>query len=179
MPQERKTILITGASSGLGQGMAREFAAEGKNLCLCARRLDRLEALKKELEEKHSGITVSIKTLDVNAHEDVFRVFQEFKQEQDQIDRFIINAGMGKGAALGTGYFEANKATAETNFVAALAQCEAAMEILREQKQGHLVTISSMSAFRGMPRAMTVYAATKASLVNRGYPCGLNENLRQ
>ena len=166
MPQERKTILITGASSGLGQGMAREFAAEGKNLCLCARRLDRLEALKNELEEKHSGITVSIKTLDVNAHEDVFRVFQTFKQEQGHIDRFIINAGMGKGAALGTGYFEANKATAETNFVAALAQCEAAMEILREQKGGHLVTISSMSAFRGMPRAMTVYAATKAGLAS-------------
>ena len=150
--------------------------------CVCAPvGLDRLEALKAELEEKHSGITVSIKTLDVNVHEDVFRVFQEFKQEQGHIDRFIINAGMGKGAALGTGYFEANKATAETNFVAALAQCEAAMEILREQKGGHLVTISSMSAFRGMPRAMTVYAATKAGfgVVNRGYSCGLNENLRQ
>ena len=166
MSQQRKSILITGASSGLGQGMAREFAAQGKNLCLCARRLDRLEELKAELEGQHSGITVSIKTLDVNQHQDVFRVFQEFKQELGQIDRFIINAGMGKGAALGTGYFEANKATAETNFVAALAQCEAAMEILREQKQGHLVTISSMSAFRGMPRAMTVYAATKAGLAS-------------
>ncbi|RUO77768.1 SDR family oxidoreductase [Idiomarina seosinensis] len=166
MSQQRNTILITGASSGLGQGMAREFAAQGKNLCLCARRLDRLEQLKQELQSEHRNITVSIKTLDVNQHDDVFRVFQEFKQELGTIDRFIINAGMGKGAAIGTGYFKANKATAETNFVAALAQCEAAMEILREQEAGHLVTISSMSAFRGLPRAMTVYAATKAGLAS-------------
>ncbi|MGM0524602.1 MAG: SDR family oxidoreductase [Pseudomonadota bacterium] len=166
MSQQRKTILITGASSGLGQGMAREFAAQGRNLCLCARRLERLEELKQELQSEYTNITVSIKTLDVNEHDDVFRVFQEFKQEFGTIDRFIINAGMGKGAAIGTGYFKANKATAETNFVAALAQCEAAMEILREQEAGHLVTISSMSAFRGLPRAMTVYAATKAGLAS-------------
>jgi short-subunit dehydrogenase len=163
---QRNTILITGASSGLGQGMAREFAKQGRNLCLCARRVDRLEALKAELEQQNANIKVSIKALDVNQHDDVFSVFNEFKQEFGSIDRFIINAGMGKGAALGTGYFHANKATAETNFVAALAQCEAAMTILREQQQGHLVTISSMSAFRGMPRAMTVYAATKAGLAS-------------
>lgn len=166
MAQQRNTILITGASSGLGQGMAREFAKQGRNLCLCARRVDRLEALKAELEQQNANIRVSIKALDVNQHDDVFSVFNEFKQEFGSIDRFIINAGMGKGAALGTGYFPANKATAETNFVAALAQCEAAMTILREQQQGHLVTISSMSAFRGMPRAMTVYAATKAGLAS-------------
>ncbi|MBL4742334.1 MAG: short chain dehydrogenase [Idiomarina sp.] len=166
MAQQRNTILITGASSGLGQGMAREFAKQGRNLCLCARRVDRLEALKAELEQQNANIKVSIKALDVNQHDDVFSVFNEFKQEFGSIDRFIINAGMGKGAALGTGYFHANKATAETNFVAALAQCEAAMTILREQQQGHLVTISSMSAFRGMPRAMTVYAATKAGLAS-------------
>lgn len=146
--------------------MAREFAAQGKNLCLCARRVERLEALKTELEQQNPGIRVLIKALDVNQHDDVFSVFNEFKAEMGSIDRFVINAGMGKGAALGTGYFHANKATAETNFVAALAQCEAAMTILREQQQGHLVTISSMSAFRGMPRAMTVYAATKAGLAS-------------
>jgi short-subunit dehydrogenase len=71
---------------------------------------------------------------------------------------------MGKGASIGTGYFYANKQTAMTNFVAALAQCEAAMEILRAQNAGHLVTISSVSAMRGLPRALTTYAATKAGL---------------
>lgn len=160
----RNTILITGASSGLGEGMAREFAAQGCNLALCARRTANLEALKTELEAAHPGITVSVRALDVNDHAQVFAVFKGFADELGGLDRIIVNAGMGKGASLGTGYFEANKQTAETNFIAALAQCEAALEIFRAQNRGHLVTISSMSAVRGMPRAMTVYAATKSAL---------------
>ncbi|SFR38208.1 hypothetical protein SAMN04488070_0266 [Pseudidiomarina maritima] len=161
----RKTILITGASSGLGEGMAREFAKYGRNLALCARRTERLDALKQELEKAYPEIKVSVKALDVNQHDDVFAVFKAFKEEFGSIDRVIVNAGMGKGASLGTGYFYANVQTAQTNFVAALAQCEAALEIFREQNSGHLVTISSISALRGMPRAMTVYAATKAGLL--------------
>jgi short-subunit dehydrogenase len=73
---------------------------------------------------------------------------------------------MGKGAAIGSGFFEANLQTAQTNFIAAIAQCEAAMAIFREQNNGHLVTISSISAVRGFRRAMTVYAATKAALTS-------------
>ncbi|MCC1497382.1 SDR family oxidoreductase [Alcanivorax sp. 1008] len=162
----RKTILITGASSGLGRGMAREFAAMGRNLALCARRTDRLEELKLELESKHPGIKVSIKALDVLNYDQVFEVFREFREEFSGIDRIIVNAGMGKGQPLGTGYFWANRQTAETNFVAALAQCEAAMEIFRAQNDGHLVMISSMSAMRGMPKNLTTYAATKAGVAS-------------
>jgi short-subunit dehydrogenase len=160
----RQNILITGASSGLGAGMAREFAARGRNLALCARRTDRLETLRAELILKHPAIQISVRALDVNDHDQVFTVFQSFREDLGTIDRFIINAGMGKGASIGTGYFYANKQTAMTNFVAALAQCEAAMEILRAQNAGHLVTISSVSAMRGLPRALTTYAATKAGL---------------
>jgi hypothetical protein len=160
----RKTILITGASSGLGDGMARQFAALGRNLALCARRTERLEALKQELASKHPGIKVSIKALDVNQYDDVFRVFREFEQEFGGLDRVIVNAGLGKGQPLGTGYFYANRQTAETNFVAALAQCEAALEIFRKQNRGHLVMISSVSAMRGMGRNLTTYAATKAGV---------------
>jgi len=160
----RKNILITGASSGLGRGMAIEFAKKGRNLALCARRMERLEALKTELLEINSSINVFIRPLDVTDYEQVFNVFQEFKSDMGTIDRIIINAGMGKGASLGTGYFKANRQTAETNFVAAIAQAEATMEIFREQNAGHLVTISSISAVRGFRRALTVYAATKAAL---------------
>lgn len=160
----RKNILITGASSGLGKGMAIEFARMGRNLALCARRVERLEELKAELQSINPDIKISVMPLDVDNHDQVFEVFQAFKQEFGEIDRIIVNAGMGKGASIGTGYFYANKQTAVTNFVSALAQCEAAMEIFRGQNAGHLVTISSISAFRGARRAMTVYAATKAGL---------------
>lgn len=164
MPQRRQNILITGASSGLGEGMAREFAAMGRNLALCARRVDRLVELKAELEAKHPGVKVSVRPLDVNQHEQVFEVFRAFKQELGQIDRVIVNAGLGKGQPIGKGRFDANLQTAQTNFIAALAQCEAAVEIFRAQNSGHLVSISSMSAMRGLPRNLTTYAATKAGL---------------
>jgi len=160
----RKNILITGASSGLGREMAIQFARKGRNLALCARRVERLETLKEELLAIDPNIHVLIKSLDVNDHNAVFTVFNEFQQELGQLDRVIVNAGMGKGASVGTGYFEANKQTAVTNFVSALAQCEAAVTIFRAQNSGHLVTISSISALRGFRRALTVYAATKAAL---------------
>jgi short-subunit dehydrogenase len=160
----RKNILITGASSGLGAGMAREFAKKGRDLALCARRTERLEELKRELLEINPAIRVSIKALDVMDYERVFTVFRAFAEEFGGLDRVIVNAGIGKGRPVGTGYFWANRQTAETNFVAALAQCEAAVEIFRAQQNGHLVVISSMSAMRGMPGNITTYAATKAGV---------------
>lgn len=162
----RKNIIITGASSGLGRGMALEFAKQGANLALCARRVDRLEELKNELIEINPKIELHISSLDVNDHQAVFDVFSNFREKMGSVDRVIVNAGMGKGASIGTGYFEANKQTAETNFIAAIAQAEAAMTIFREQNFGHLVTISSVSAVRGFRRAMTVYAATKAAITS-------------
>lgn len=162
----RKTILITGASSGLGEEMARQFAARGHDLALCARRTDRLDALRGELEERHPGQRFEVRALDVNDHDQVFEVFRAFKADFGTIDRVIVNAGLGKGAPIGTGRFDANKETAVTNFIGALAQTEAAMEIFREQGAGHFVMISSMSAMRGMPKTVTTYAATKAGVAH-------------
>ena len=158
------TIIITGASAGLGAEMARRFAALGYDLGLSARRTDRLAALRDEITAAHPDRRVVLKALDVTDDEAVFRVFKEIAVEFGGVDRVIVNAGLGKGAALGKGRYDANRQTAMTNFVGALAQSEAAMEIFREQGHGHLVMISSMSALRGMRKAMTVYAATKAGV---------------
>jgi short-subunit dehydrogenase len=161
-----KTILITGASSGLGAEMALQFAALGYDLALCARRTERLEELKKEIANDHPGVRVEVKALDVNDHDAVFRVFREFADEFGTLDRVIVNAGLGKGQPLGKGRFDANKQTAETNFIGALAQTEAAAEIFRKQNAGHLVMVSSISAVRGMPGNITTYAATKAGVAH-------------
>ncbi|GAA1744864.1 SDR family oxidoreductase [Aeromicrobium alkaliterrae] len=162
----RRTILITGASSGLGAEMARQFAAKGHDLAITARRTDRLESLREEILAAHPDVRVSVHALDVTDHEQVFTVFAEAITELGGLDRVIVNAGLGKGGRIGTGKFEANKQTAETNFIAALAQCEAAMEHFYERKAGHLVLISSVSALRGMPGSMTSYAATKAAVAH-------------
>ena len=158
------TIIITGASAGLGAEMARQFAALGYDLGLCARRTEKMAALRDEIGAAHPGRRVVLKALDVTDDEAVFRVFKELAAEFGAVDRVIVNAGLGKGAALGKGRFDANRQTAVTNFVGALAQSEAAMEIFREQGRGHLVMVSSMSALRGMRKAMTVYAATTAGV---------------
>jgi short-subunit dehydrogenase len=160
----RTNILITGASSGLGAQMARDFAALGRNLALCARRTERLDELKKELLAEHPGITIEVKALDVTDPAAVFEVFEAFAEQFGTIDRIIVNAGLGKGQPLGSGRFDANLQTAQTNFIGALAQMEAAMQIFRRQSAGHLVVISSISALRGMPKNLTTYAATKAAL---------------
>lgn len=160
----RTKIVITGASSGLGAGMARAFAAKGRDLALCARRLDLLEDLRAELIGAHPEITVAVRALDVDDHAAVPRVFAELRDELGGLDRVIVNAGIGKGARLGTGRASANLATATTNFVSAMAQAEAALEIFRDQDSGHLVLISSMSAVRGLPGPKAAYSASKAGL---------------
>jgi short-subunit dehydrogenase len=158
------TTLITGASSGLGAEMARQFAAHGNDLALAARRVERLEGLRDEILAANPGLRVEIRSLDVTDDDAVFAVFHEFAGVFGSLDRIIINAGLGKGAAIGTGKYYANRQTAMTNFVGALAQAEAAMEILRAQRRGQVVFISSISAMRGFPRSMTTYAATKAGV---------------
>ena len=163
---ERKTILITGASSGLGEEMGRQFAAKGYDLALCARRTDRLESLRAGILAGQPDARVEIRRLDVTDEEQVFEVFRGFRDDFGSIERVIVNAGVGKGARIGTGEHAVNRQTAMTNFIGALAQTEAAMEIFRAQGAGHLVMISSMGAVRGLPSTMATYAATKAAVAH-------------
>jgi len=164
----RQKILITGASSGLGEGMARAFAAKGRDLALCARRIDRLEELKTDLTARHPGITVAVAELDVNDHERVPVVFGELSAALGGIDRVIVNAGIGKGAPLGSGKLWANKATIETNLVAALVQIEAALELFKTSGAGHLVLVASVVGNRGVPGIKAAYAASKAGVISLG-----------
>lgn len=164
----RQKILITGASSGLGAGMARAFAAKGRDLALCARRTERLDELKAELSQQYPGIKIAVAALDVNDHEQVPKVFGELSDELGGVDRVIVNAGIGKGAKLGSGKLWANKVTLETNLVAALVQIEAALAMFNNTGSGHLVLISSVLANKGVPGVKAAYAASKAGLSSLG-----------
>ncbi len=161
-----KTILITGASSGLGEGMARLFAKLGYNLAICARRTERLENLKAELLAQYPDIRVEYRILDVSDYDAIFTVFDAFAADFGHIDRVVVNAGIGDSRRIGKGRFDTNRRTVEINFVSALAQCEAAMNIFRAQNSGHLVAISSMSAMRGLPKHLAAYGASKAGLAH-------------
>ncbi|MFW0152491.1 SDR family oxidoreductase [Mycobacterium sp. smrl_JER01] len=173
----RQKILITGASSGLG-AMARQFAAKGRDLALCARRLDNLDELRSELLQRYPGIKVAVAALDVNDHEQVPKIFHELSDELGGIDCVIVNAGIGKGYPLGGGKLWANKATIETNLVAALVQIETALEMFKAAGRGHLVLVSSVLGNVGVPGFKAAYAASKAGVISLGeslraeYPSG-------
>jgi short-subunit dehydrogenase len=160
----RQRILITGASSGLGEGMARRFAARGRDLALAARRTDRLEALREELLAAHPGVRVEVAALDVDDPDAVAAVVPELADRLRGLDRVIANAGIGKGASVGTGKASANRATLATNVLGTHATCEAAMELFRAQGAGHLVVISSVASIRGMKGTRNAYGASKAAL---------------
>jgi NADP-dependent 3-hydroxy acid dehydrogenase YdfG len=89
--------LITGASSGLGAEMARQFAGMGHELALVARRVERLE----ELRDSLPGARLLVHRLDVDDHDAVFRVVRELDERIGGFDRVIVNAGLGKGAPWG------------------------------------------------------------------------------
>ena len=166
MNQTPFTTLITGASSGLGAGMARAFAAKGYHLALCARRIDVLEALKADLTKQFPASIIKVYPLDVTDFDAVFNVIAMASRDFGHLSRVIVNAGIGQGQRIGTGQSKHNRKTLDTNLTAALAQCEAAMEQFRSQGFGHLVLISSVSALRGMGGSMAIYAASKAGLAN-------------
>ena len=160
-------VVITGASSGLGAEMARQFAALGYDLGLCARRTNRLATLADEIHAA-TGRVVRTASLDVTDLEAVRTVFRGFVDAFGSIDRIVVNAGVSGGSAIGTGQACANSNIAQTNFVGALAQREAAREIFRGQGQGHLVLLSSMIGLRGFRGERAVYAATKAGVASLG-----------
>ena len=91
------TILITGASSGLGAEMARQLAARGHDLALCARRTDKLDALREEIRSADPGRRVEVRALDVTDDDQVFEVFRGFRADFRTIDRVVVNAGSARG----------------------------------------------------------------------------------
>jgi short-subunit dehydrogenase len=154
-----KTILITGASRGLGEGLARQFAARGYKLALTARNAKDLAALKEELQLQSPK--VCIRELDVVDFDSIAPVLREFAEELGGLDIVVVNAGVAIAARGGQGKFEQMRTTIDVNLTGAIATAEAALEMFREQGTGQLVGISSVAALRGMP-GQGAYSATKA-----------------
>lgn len=157
-----KSVFITGASSGLGRQMAVEFSRRGYRLALAARRLDALQELQAELETNGAG-QIFVAALDVTDDASVARVFAEARAVMGTLDIVVANAGIGHHGYIGKLPFAKVRETINTNVTGFMATVEAAMYHFREQGHGHLVGISSVAAFRGMP-AGGVYGASKAAV---------------
>lgn len=157
-----KSVFITGASSGLGRQMAIEFSRRGYRLALTARRLDALQELRAELERNGTG-PVFVAALDVTDDASVVEVFARAQTFLGSLDIVVANAGIGHHGYIGKLPFAKVRDTVNTNVIGFMATVDAAMHWFQKQGHGHLVGISSVAAFRGMP-AGGVYGASKAAV---------------
>ena len=151
--------MITGASSGLGRGMALEIAARGGNLGLLARREDLL----KEIVEQTRNVKAVFATADVRDAKAVREAADRFRKELGPIDILIANAGIGTAdhATSLTPEHAAN--VIGINVLGAVNSVAAVLPEMVERKQGRLVAISSLAAYRGLAKS-AAYCASKAAL---------------
>ena len=160
---KNKIVFITGASAGIGEACAKAFAAEGANLVLSARRIDRLEKLGSELKERH-GINVYTFKLDVRERQDVFNSVEALPDEFKNIDILINNAGLARGLVEmykddPDGWDE----MIDTNVKGALNVIKAIVPGMVERKNGHVINIGSTAGHMAYPKG-GVYCATKFAL---------------
>jgi short-subunit dehydrogenase len=162
-PFRSQFILITGASSGLGEEFARQLAAQGAHLGLIARRGDRLQHLAQELS--NGGAKVAFAVADVGDREAVKSAVDALKGELGikAFDRAILNAGVG--TTFPANRFDARlvESVTRTNFLGAANTIEAILPDMIAAGSGHLIGISSLSAKRGLPLGHA-YGASKAAL---------------
>jgi short-subunit dehydrogenase len=162
MNMSKKTVFLTGASSGLGKGMAREFAQRGYDLVLTARRLELLEELAEELR-RDSGTQVLVKALDVCDSMAVAKVLAESYQQLGRLDIVIANAGIGVNGRVGQSSMQDLERMIDVNIKGLIATVEASLPIFRTQNRGQIVGLSSVAGSRGLPSG-GVYGATKAAV---------------
>ena len=168
-----KSILITGASSGIGRTLAFEFSRRGYALGLSARRLELLESLRDELGRETQ---VAIAKLDVADLERVPEVLHKIADQLGGVQIVIANAGVGERSYPGEGTFHLDSKVIEINVLGAMATIDAGTEILKKEGGGQIVGISSVAGFRGLSTT-PAYSASKAALST--YMEGIRNNLKQ
>jgi len=157
-----RTILITGASSGIGAALAHEFASRGYALALAARRTEKIEALIPGLRAAGAP-QVECVSLDVADTDAIAPAVQLAAQKLGRLDIVIANAGVGLATPVGRGRMAEISQTIRVNLLGAIATIEAALPIMRSQGGGQIVGITSVAAARGMA-GFSAYSASKAGL---------------
>lgn len=161
---ENKTVFITGASSGIGNGCARKFAKEGWNLILNARNESKLKELKSELESEYPEIEIYLLPFDVRNREQIKMALGELPSEWKAIDVLVNNAGLVIGVDK---EFEGNldewDIVIDTNIKGLLAMTRLVVPGMVERGRGHIINIGSIAGDAAYPGG-SVYCATKAAV---------------
>jgi len=156
-----QVVIITGASSGIGEATARRLARNGAKLVVSARRAGELEALARELDP--SGTTVLAIVGDVTSDADRHRLVAEALKKFGRIDALVNNAGYGTRGALEMVPIEAIRKNFETNVFSLLALTQLVVPQMRERGSGCIVNIGSVAGKISRPLS-SIYDATKHAL---------------
>jgi uncharacterized protein len=156
---DQSTILITGASSGLGAEFARQLAPRARCIILAARRLDRLESLAAEISR--SGLAVHCLTVDLGLEDDTQRFLSELAALGPKIDVLINNAGVGDHGLFEESDWPRVQSMIEVNVRALTQVTHAVLKDLILSERGAILNVSSIASLLPLPQ-MAVYAATKA-----------------
>jgi len=165
-----KVVVITGASSGLGDATARHLSAQGATVVLGARRVDRIQSLADELNAK-GGKALAVAT-DVTHHEQVKKLVDTAVQKFGRIDVMINNAGLMPHSPLERLKIDDWNRAIDVNIKGVLYGIAAALPHMKQQKAGHIINVSSVAGHKITPNG-AVYCATKHAVRV------LSEGLRQ
>ncbi len=162
MEIRNKVVLITGASSGIGAGVARRLAKEGAIVVLAARRKDLLDGLAAEINS-HGGQALSIQ-VDVTDHAAIWDMVSETTAKYGRLDVLVNNAGLGFSADVQDIDPARLRMQVAVNLVALIECSQAALGPMLSQRSGHIINVASLAGLVGAPGS-SVYSATKFAVI--------------
>ncbi|MEI3609595.1 SDR family oxidoreductase [Pseudogracilibacillus sp. SO10305] len=168
-----KTVVVTGASSGIGKAIATKFVQEGFQVVLAARSFETLQQLEKVLNDQGPGKALAIET-DVSNPNSVKQMIQKAMEAFGDIDILVNNAGLMLSAKVTDGNVEAWEDMIDVNVKGILYTTQEVINSMVARKQGHIINLSSVSG-QEVTKNSTVYSATKFAV--RAITVGLEKEL--
>jgi uncharacterized protein len=164
MSESKMTALVTGASGGIGEELARLFAADGHDLVLLARSRDKLAQLSEELEGRH-GIAARVVASDLARPEAPPEIFEELTAGGVTVDALVNNAGFGSYGLFAETALKSELELLQVNVVALTHLSKLFLPGMIARRRGYLLNVASTAAFQPGP-LMAVYYASKAYVLS-------------
>ncbi|MBR2041846.1 MAG: SDR family oxidoreductase [Oscillospiraceae bacterium] len=170
----RKTVLITGASSGIGYEFAKIFASNGDNVILVARNEEKLFEIQKKLQEKYR-IFAYVYAKDLSKENAAKELFSEVTSDGHMVDYLINNAGFGDNHRYLHTDFETHEKMVKLNVLSLMELCHLFGRVMYNRGEGKILNVASIAAFTAGPY-MSVYFASKAFVLS--FSEALNEEFK-
>lgn len=156
-----KVVIVTGASSGIGEATVREFAKHGAKIVLAARRMEKLETLAREISNTGTGAETLVVQADLSKLEDIQNMIQQTLKKFNRIDVLVNNAGFGRLDWLeNLDPIKDIQAQMDVNVMGVIQTTRQVLPIMMKQRAGSIINMCSMAGLVGTP-TYTIYAASK------------------